>query len=42
VAAPFSPGGQNIFVAAVIVHVTELKEERLFRCGIAYTNSKRL
>jgi len=42
VAAPFSPGAQNIFVAAVIVHVTEIKEERLFRCGVAYTESKRL
>ena len=42
VAAPFSPGAQNIFVAAVIIHVTELKEERLFRCGVEYTGTKRL
>lgn len=36
VAAPYSPGGQNIFVPAEIVHVLELKEEKLFRCGVAY------
>jgi hypothetical protein len=37
VSAPYSPGSQNIFVAAQIVHVQELKEERMFRCGVAYT-----
>ena len=37
VAAPYSPGTQNIFVSAQIVHVQELKEERMFRCGVEYT-----
>jgi hypothetical protein len=36
VAAPYSPGSQNIFVFARIVYVQELKEERLFRCGVEY------
>jgi hypothetical protein len=36
VAAPYSPGSQNIFVSARIVHVQELKEERRFRCGVEY------
>ena len=34
VAAPYSPGSANIFVAAQVVHVLELKEERMFRCGV--------
>jgi hypothetical protein len=41
VAAPFSPGSQNIFVQARIVHVQELKEELLFRCGVEYTATPR-
>jgi hypothetical protein len=42
VAAPYSPGTQNIFVRAQIVHVIELKEERSYRCGVAYAGrSKR-
>jgi hypothetical protein len=42
VAAPYSPGTQNIFVRAQIVHVIELKEERSYRCGVAYAaRSKR-
>jgi hypothetical protein len=36
VAAPYSPGTQNIFVRGKIVHVVELKEERSFRCGVEY------
>jgi hypothetical protein len=39
VAAPYSPGSQAIFVRAQIVHVTELKQERRFRCGVCYTKS---
>jgi hypothetical protein len=39
VAAPYSPGSQAIFVRARVVHVTELKQERRFRCGAAYTKS---
>ncbi|OLE57234.1 MAG: hypothetical protein AUG13_05040 [Chloroflexi bacterium 13_1_20CM_2_59_7] len=36
VAAPYSAGAQNIFVPAEVVHVLELKEQRMFRCGVAY------
>jgi PilZ domain len=39
VAVPYSPGTQSIFVRAKIVHVTELKQERRFRCGICYAKS---
>ena len=39
VAVPYSPGTQSIFVRARIIHVTELKEERRFRCGICYAKS---
>jgi len=40
VAAPYSLGAQNIFVPGLIVHVQELKEERMFRCGVEYTGSR--
>jgi hypothetical protein len=40
VAAPYSPGSQNIFVPGKIVHVEELKEERMFRCGVEYTGPR--
>jgi len=36
VAAPYTPGMQNFFTAAEIVHVQELKGEKKFRCGVAY------
>ena len=36
VAAPYTPGMQNFFTAAEIVHVRELKDEKKFRCGVAY------
>jgi hypothetical protein len=39
VAAPYSPGSQAIFVRAIVVHVTELKQERRFRCGVSYSKS---
>jgi hypothetical protein len=39
VAAPYAPGGQNFFTPAEIVYVQELKEERKFRCGVAYLKS---
>src|SRR5207247_9974691 len=39
VAATFSPGTQAIFVRGQIVHVTELKRERRFRCGVCYAKS---
>ncbi|HVS86713.1 MAG TPA: PilZ domain-containing protein [Candidatus Acidoferrum sp.] len=37
VAVPYAPGGQSIFVHARIVYVQELPEEKLFRCGVAYS-----
>ena len=42
VAAPYAPGVQNFFTAAEIVHVEELKDEKKFRCGVAYLKSPRL
>jgi len=39
VAAPYTPGVENLFVPAEIVHVHELKEEKKFRCGVAYLRS---
>ncbi len=39
VSVPYSPGTQSIFVRAQIIHVTELKQERRFRCGISYAKS---
>jgi len=36
VAAPYSPGMQNFFTPAEIVHVQELKDQKKFRCGVAY------
>ena len=41
VAAPYSPGSQNIFVHARIAFVQELKEEKLFRCGVEYAATAR-
>ena len=37
VAAPYSSGGQNIFVRGQIVHVAELKDEHRYRCGLKFT-----
>ncbi len=39
VAVPYSPGVQSIFVPGKIVYVQELPEQKLFRCGVAYTRS---
>lgn len=36
VAAPYSPGSPCILVPAEIVHVQELPEEGVFRCGVQY------
>lgn len=36
VAAPYTPGMQNFFTPAEIVHVEELKDQKKFRCGVAY------
>lgn len=36
VAAPFEPGMPNFFSPAEIVYVQELKDEKKFRCGVAY------
>lgn len=36
VAAPYNPGVPNFFSPAEIVYVRELKEEKKFRCGVAY------
>ncbi len=39
VAVPYSPSSQSIFVSGKIVYVQELPEQKLFRCGVAYTRS---
>jgi hypothetical protein len=39
VAVPYSPGSQSIFVPGKIVYVQELPEQKVFRCGAAYTRS---
>jgi hypothetical protein len=39
VAVPYSPGSQTIFVPGKIVYVQELPEQKLFRCGVAYTRT---
>ncbi len=39
VAVPYSLGAHTIFVRAQIVYVVELKQERRFRCGVAYAKS---
>ena len=39
VAAPYTPGVLNLFIPAEIVHVHELKNEKNFRCGVAYLKS---
>lgn len=39
VAAPYSPGSPCILVPAEIVHVQELPEEGMFRCGVQYLDS---
>jgi hypothetical protein len=41
VAAPYTPGVQNFFTPAEIVHVQELKDEKKFRCGVVYLKSGR-
>lgn len=41
VAAPYTPGMQNLFAPAEIVHVRELKDEKKFRCGVAYLKGGR-
>jgi len=41
VAAPYTPGVPNFFTPAEIVYVRELKDEKKFRCGVAYLKSSR-
>ena len=41
VAAPYTPGVPNFFTPAEIVYVQELKDEKKFRCGVAYLKSSR-
>ena len=41
VAAPYTPGVQNFFTAAEIVYVQELKDQKRFRCGVAYAKSSK-
>jgi hypothetical protein len=41
VAAPYTPGGPNFFTPAKIVYVQEEKDEKRFRCGVAYLKSSR-
>ena len=40
VAAPYTPGAQNFFTTAEIVHVEELKSEKKYRCGVAYLKNR--
>ena len=40
VAAPYTPGVQNFFTPAEIVRVEELKDEKKFRCGVAYRKNR--
>jgi len=37
ISAPYSPGSANIFVNAQVVRVLELKDEKMYRCGVEYT-----
>ena len=41
VAAPYTAGVPNFFTPAEIVYVQELKDEKRFRCGVAYLKSSR-
>ena len=41
VAAPYTPGAPNLFTPAEIVYTQELKDERKFRCGVAYLKVSR-
>jgi hypothetical protein len=41
VAVPYSPGDQAIFVPAQIMHVQELAEKKMYRCGVMYLRSRR-
>jgi hypothetical protein len=41
VAAPYTPGVPNFFTPAEIVYVQEAKDEKKFRCGVAYLKSPR-
>lgn len=41
VAAPYTPGVPNLFTPAEIVYVQELRDEKKFRCGVAYLTSSR-
>ena len=41
VAAPYTPGMPNFFTPAEIVYVQELKDEKRFRCGVAYLKNSR-
>jgi PilZ domain len=41
VAAPYSPGSPCILVPAQIVHVQELPEEGMFRCGVQFLDLAR-
>lgn len=36
IAAPYTPGVQNFFVSGEIAHVTELKDDKMLRYGVAY------
>jgi len=40
VAAPYTPGAQNFFTTAEIVHVEELKSEKKYRCGVVYLKNR--
>lgn len=41
VAAPYTPGVPNLFTPAEIVYVQELRDEKKFRCGVAYLRKSR-
>ena len=38
VAAPYTQGNPAIFVTAEIVYVLELPEQKMYRCGVAFSN----
>ena len=39
VAAPYTPGGANVFVTARIARYQELREKKLRKYGVAYTKT---
>ncbi len=42
VAVPYSPGDQAIFVPAQIAYVQELREQKMYRCGVTYLRKRKI